>query len=304
MISDKASTAFATIGTVCWCVQLIPQIIYNFRRKDCTGFPPSMMFLWVLSGIPFAVYFMVTRGNVILQVQPHLFMFFCGCSWVQSMYYPPVKLGLNNVLIKYLLPMILVDVGFEVGFTLWLRPVYDHGTHWPALVIGIIATILLAAGLIPPYFELAKRNGRVVGINFIFLFIDSLGAWFSIISVVLGNMDVMGMVLYAVVAVLEIGIFLSQFIWCCRFKWFGNSSDDIEEQRHEDDEEEIEEVEDYNVDDEDEVDEADSLKAPSKATFLKDEDNFMQPTEMKTAQRSLSNFDDQEPLKKYSIKSA
>jgi hypothetical protein len=32
-------------------------------------------------------------------------------------------------------------------------------------IIGIVAAILLAAGLIPPYFEIAKRRGRVVGIS-------------------------------------------------------------------------------------------------------------------------------------------
>ena len=33
------------------------------------------------------------------------------------------------------------------------------------LLIGIIAAILLAAGLLPPYLEIWKRKGRVVGIS-------------------------------------------------------------------------------------------------------------------------------------------
>lgn len=227
MISESAATAVGTVATVCWCVQLIPQIIYNYRRKDCTGLPPVMMLLWVLSGIPFAVYFMVTKANIILQVQPHLFMVFCGVSWVQSLYYPPVKLPLKSILIQAF-SVIIIDIGLEVGITLWLRPVYEHGTHWPALIVGILASVLLGLGLIPPYFELAKRKGRVVGINFLFLFVDSLGAWLSIVSVILGNMDVMGIVLYAVVAFLELGIFASHFIWCCRFKWFSDRIDTLE----------------------------------------------------------------------------
>jgi hypothetical protein len=32
-------------------------------------------------------------------------------------------------------------------------------------LIGVLAAVLLALGLIPPYFELAKRGGRVVGIS-------------------------------------------------------------------------------------------------------------------------------------------
>lgn len=81
------------------------------------------------------------------------------------------------------------------------------------LVIGIIASILLALGLVPPYFELAKRKGRVVGINFFFLAMDSFGALFSMISIIVGTMDIMSMVLYAIVLAMEIGIFLSQVGW-------------------------------------------------------------------------------------------
>ncbi|CAI4056619.1 hypothetical protein SUVZ_02G2200 [Saccharomyces uvarum] len=218
MISEKAATALATVATVCWCVQLIPQIIYNWKKKDCTGLPPLMMFLWVVSGIPFAIYFCVSNGNVILQVQPHLFMFFCAISFVQSCYYPPVSMAKSKIVL-IIATIIAADIGMEVGFILWLRPLYEKGTTWPDLIFGILASVLLAVGLLPPYHELAKRKGRVVGINFAFLFIDSLGAWLSIVSVILGNMDTMGIILYSIIAGMELGIFASHFIWWCRFKW-------------------------------------------------------------------------------------
>ena len=35
------------------------------------------------------------------------------------------------------------------------------------MVVGIIAAVLLAAGLHPPYGELWKRRGRVIGINWV-----------------------------------------------------------------------------------------------------------------------------------------
>ena len=41
-----ASNVLGTIGTVLWCIQLIPQIWYNWRRKNTDGFPAAMMFLW------------------------------------------------------------------------------------------------------------------------------------------------------------------------------------------------------------------------------------------------------------------
>jgi hypothetical protein len=42
---------------------------------------------------------------------------------------------------------------------------YQRGIEWPMMVMAITASVLLALGLIPPYFELAKRNGRIVGIS-------------------------------------------------------------------------------------------------------------------------------------------
>lgn len=41
-----ASYVLGTIGTVLWCIQLIPQIWYNWRQKKTDGFPPLMMLLW------------------------------------------------------------------------------------------------------------------------------------------------------------------------------------------------------------------------------------------------------------------
>lgn len=41
-----ASNVLGTIGTILWCIQLIPQIWYNYRRKKTDGFPAAMMLLW------------------------------------------------------------------------------------------------------------------------------------------------------------------------------------------------------------------------------------------------------------------
>lgn len=171
-----------------------------------------MMFLWALSGIPFSIYFFGTDGSVPLRVQPQLFTFFCTISWAQALYYPPVKVPRYR-LVLFVGGFCLLSIGLEIGFILWLRPLHREGKTWPMLLIGIIASVLLALGLVPPYFELAKRKGRVVGINFFFLGMDSSGALFSLISVVVGTMDVMSLVLYAIVLAMEIGIFMSQIIW-------------------------------------------------------------------------------------------
>lgn len=41
-----AANVLGTIGTVFWCIQLIPQIWYNWRRKKTDGLPQLMMLLW------------------------------------------------------------------------------------------------------------------------------------------------------------------------------------------------------------------------------------------------------------------
>lgn len=212
MYNEVAENVLGTIGTVLWCIQLIPQIVRNYRAKDCTGLPPMMMFLWALSGIPFSIYFFGTDGSIPLRIQPQLFTFFCTVSWAQTLYYPPVQVPRPR-LVLFVGTFCLLSIGLEIGLILWLRPLYRDDKTWPMLVIGIIASVLLALGLIPPYFELAKRRGRVIGINFVFLSMDSAGALFSLLSVVVGTMDVLSLILYAIVLGMEMGIFLSHTIW-------------------------------------------------------------------------------------------
>lgn len=216
MYNAVAENVLGTIGTILWCVQLVPQIIRNFYVKDCEGVPKLMMFLWALSGVPFSIYFFGTDGSIPLRIQPQLFTLFCVVTWIQTLYYPPVQCGIRKVII-YASTFIIIAAGAEAGFILWLRPIYRGGKEWPMLIIGIIAAILIALGLIPPYFELAKRRGRVIGINFVFVGMDSLGALFSLISIVVGTMDILSIVLYAVVIALEAGIFASHIIWYIRF---------------------------------------------------------------------------------------
>ncbi|EMG49055.1 hypothetical protein SBY92_000503 [Candida maltosa Xu316] len=230
MSNSVAENVLGTIGTVLWCIQLIPQVIRNYRVKNCEGLPPMMMFLWVASGVPFSIYFIATDGSIPLRIQPQLFTFFCLISWVQTLYYPPKNISRKR-LVLFVVLFLVVSVGLEVGLILWLRPLYRRGITWPMLVIGIIASVLLAIGLIPPYFELAKRQGRVIGINFVFLSLDSAGALFSMLSIIVGTIDIMSIVLYAIVLGLEIGIFLSHFIWWLRFgRKLDNESIDVEKQ--------------------------------------------------------------------------
>ena len=47
-----AANILGTIGTVFWCIQLLPQIWYNWKQKKTDGLPGLMMFLWAICTFP------------------------------------------------------------------------------------------------------------------------------------------------------------------------------------------------------------------------------------------------------------
>ncbi|RAK87736.1 PQ-loop-domain-containing protein [Aspergillus costaricaensis CBS 115574] len=201
--ATPASNVLGTIGTVFWCIQLVPQIWYNWRRKKTEGLPPAMGFLWAICAVPMGVYLILQEVNLPMQIQPQVFGTFSAIIWAQILHYdqtavtPPKKPH--------------------------SRIPYNKGITWPDLLVGAIATVLLAGGMLPIYFELGKRQGRVIGIStwyscspgakarilididWVFLCIDTLGGLFSIFALVTS-------------VVLELGIYLSHIIWRIRFR--------------------------------------------------------------------------------------
>ena len=77
----------------------------------------------------------------------------------------------------------LFFAGMEVLLTLIIRAQYRRGVSWPVTLIGAVAAALLIIGYTPVTFELWKRRGRVVGIDFGFLTIDWFGAFFSLMAI-------------------------------------------------------------------------------------------------------------------------
>ncbi|KAF3031600.1 hypothetical protein E8E11_001052 [Didymella keratinophila] len=69
----------------------------------------------------------------------------------------------------------------------------------------------------PIPFELLKRRGRVVGIDFIFLAIDWNGAFFSLMALVAQNeFDVLFGTMYALCCAIEMSMVASHMIWLFR----------------------------------------------------------------------------------------
>lgn len=239
MGSSETPTAniLGTIGTVFWCIQMIPQIVHNYKNKNCEGLQPLMLFLWTASGVPFSIFFVSRNASIPIQIQPQCFTFLCLVTWAQTLHYPPVSQSKKKTIL-YVGLFLIISIALEVGFIIPLKKLSEKNIMWPSLIFGILASILLAIGLLPPYFELAKRQGRVVGINFVFLTLDFSGALFSALSVAFAkDVDVLGIVLYCIVGFMELGIFSSHFIWYLRFgRKLNNKSSDDEDREESDDE--------------------------------------------------------------------
>lgn len=212
-----AANVLGTIGTVCWCVQIIPQIWHNWRRKSTEGLPGSMLILWSICGVPFGVYAIVQNFNFALKFQPQAFASLTLISWGQTLYY-------HNKWRVWTATLATIALAASFGLMeliliLTLRGPYSRGVEWPMMLMAILATIIQVAGLIPPFFELAKRNGRVIGIDFWFLTIDYAGAFFSLMALVAQQwFDALGGSLYISCMLLETGIFASQAIWLWRVR--------------------------------------------------------------------------------------
>jgi hypothetical protein len=58
----------------------------------------------------------------------------------------------------------------------------DKDIHWPLILMGVISTILLSAGVLRHYYDIYIHR-TVRGISFIFVAIDAAGDVFSLVSI-------------------------------------------------------------------------------------------------------------------------
>lgn len=130
-------------------------LLATLRQTQSTDEPPPITSL--------ANTIFTKNLNIPIQIQPQCFATLSLISWAQCLHYSSGWAVWSSSLLA--LGVAAACAGTEVALILTLRPIYDRGIEWPMLIVGITASILLAAGLIPPYFEIWKRRGRVVGIG-------------------------------------------------------------------------------------------------------------------------------------------
>jgi len=209
------ANVFGTFGTICWCIQIIPQIVKNFQRGSTEGVPGLMLFLWAICTAPFGAYAVVQNFNLPLQIQPSIFCALCLVAWAQTLVY-------ENKFKIWFATFITIAVasafaGLEVLLVFVIKGPYARGVEWPVTSVGIIAAILLTIGLLPLYWEMWKRQGRVLGLSFKTLGIDFAGALLSLVALTVQHtFDIVGGLSYLAVMLLEIGVVASHLVWYWR----------------------------------------------------------------------------------------
>jgi uncharacterized protein with PQ loop repeat len=205
MDDPLAANALGIAGAVCWSIQLLPQILLNYRRHNATGLQPTMMLLWAFAGVLLGVYNIVSNFNIALQIQPQIL---CGLSlitWIQCYYYEHHWTTLRCMIV--ILPVAGSMAGLEVGLIFALRAGMMMGITWPVTLIAVLAALFLALGVLRHYLDIWQHR-TVRGISFLFVGLDALGDLTSLISLVFEpELDVLGMVIYGVELVLWLGIF-------------------------------------------------------------------------------------------------
>ncbi|KAF2495259.1 PQ loop repeat protein [Lophium mytilinum] len=200
-----AANVLGTIGAVCWSVQLIPQIVINYRRHNAVGLQPTMMMLWAWAGVPLGVYNVVKNFNIALQVQPQILTFLSLLTWIQCFYYEREWSVLRALVV--VVPIALFMGGLEAALIVALRIAHSRDIQWPITLMAILSAVLLAAGVLRHYWDIYVHR-TVRGISFIFVGIDAAGDIFSLVSVLFQpRMDVLGLIIYGTEFVLWLGVF-------------------------------------------------------------------------------------------------
>ncbi|KDR80582.1 hypothetical protein GALMADRAFT_1092400 [Galerina marginata CBS 339.88] len=205
-----AEQVLGTIGTICWTAQLVPQVWKSHRSKSTTGLSHWLVLLWGISSVFLGVYALLQKLNIPLMVQPQSFGFLSFLCWGQCQYYGLRRSGKAAI---FLTVIVIVASGvLELVLVITIRPSHDRGNHTATNFFGILASVLVSAGLFPQYWEIYKYK-EVVGISMLFISVDIMGGVFNVLSLVFKeDFDVIATVTYSTVIVLDGVIIIAALI--------------------------------------------------------------------------------------------
>ncbi|GAA6015590.1 hypothetical protein JCM10207_008137 [Rhodosporidiobolus poonsookiae] len=202
-----AEQVFGWLGTILWCIQLFPQVWLNFRRKTTQGLSPFLFICWMVSGASLGIYAIVENISIPIIVQPHCYGGLCAFIICQILHYDR-KWKWYAAYIGGFSTYAVVCAGFEVGMVYACRFGEHHGHPGGTMFFGILSDIALGAGFLPQFYEIYKLK-EVVGISYLFLFLDSLGAVFSILSLAFKTgegIDIIALIGYVVIIAFEAAV--------------------------------------------------------------------------------------------------
>ncbi|KAG8972624.1 hypothetical protein FRC05_009734 [Tulasnella sp. 425] len=209
-VNAVAENVLGTIGTLCWTLQIVPQIWKSWRAKSTEGLSAWLMFIWAISGIPLGVYVIVQNLNIPLILQPQLFTALSTLSWMQCLYYGHKRSLLFCVLLYVM--YIAVFAGTEVGLAIVVKAIAEKGNSRPLEFFGIFSAVLISLALFPQYVEIWQRK-EVVGLSKLFMVIDFAGAVFCLLSLAFKpRFDFVAAITYIMVLILDGIIILAALI--------------------------------------------------------------------------------------------
>ncbi|EJU03660.1 hypothetical protein DACRYDRAFT_21172 [Dacryopinax primogenitus] len=174
-----AENVFATLGTVCWCVQMVPQAWMAWREKSTFGLSPWLMLIWASASLPLGVYNIAQNVNIPLILQPQLFGTLAAICWIQCLHYQ-YRLSVYHSILT--LAGLLLGLGaLQVGLVYAVRHGLAENNTRPLEFFGVLTAMLVFLGLLPQFFEIYKL-GEVSGVSTLFMVIDGLGGLFSALS--------------------------------------------------------------------------------------------------------------------------
>ena len=166
-VNPVAENVLGTIGTVLWCIQIIPQIIKNQRDRSTYGLSSYLFLIWAYASVPEGAYLLIEWVNIPLIVQPQIFAALALIAVGQCMYFRDggstigSRFSLKQT-IAACVGMAVLAGGVELAMFELGRLGKRHGTDAASQVFGIIGVIGILAGLFPQFYEIWKMK-EVVG---------------------------------------------------------------------------------------------------------------------------------------------
>ncbi|KAF7356190.1 PQ-loop-domain-containing protein [Mycena venus] len=197
-----AENVFGTMGTICWTVQVTPQVWKTWREKSTEGLSPWLVLTWGISTAFLGAYTIILDLSIPLVLEPHFFGFLCLVSWGQVL---PIlrRQALIHHIHRTRTRRHARHRRPRSGARPRRAPRVRRGQRARAAratdFFGLFGSALIGLGLAPQYVEIWRRR-EVVGISRVLLVLDMLGGVFMDLSLAFhDNFNVVAGITYSLI---------------------------------------------------------------------------------------------------------